>query len=281
MMERRSAYLTFGISALVLALAGAGLTLGIYFLDGPNESDTGSPYQISGPEVDDPKIGVDRNNDSTDPRPGVDIDSEKYTEPILGGATGPSQDARTTSNESGTPWFIYAAAIAALVAALLFVGISGRAYAESTRHESVVRNDLVDLISFNPGINLSSIRNELQLSQGAVSYHLRRLEKGGVIYSYKGMKERRFYPASMGYNQVENRSAADEVRSIIANPTGARIIEILGRGDSTQSQIVKEVGVSPSTVHWHMDRMEKVGIIRKRREGRTVIYGLSKALKDT
>jgi predicted transcriptional regulator len=89
------------------------------------------------------------------------------------------------------------------------------------------------------------------------------------------MKERRYYPATMGFNKMEDRSASDEVRSIIANPTGARIVEILRSGEATQSEIVDNVGVSPSTVHWHMGRMEKVGIISKRREGRTVRYRLT------
>jgi predicted transcriptional regulator len=281
-MERRSAYLAFGIAALALALVGAGITMGIMFTQSSmDDSGDGSQKTLKSTEGDVIQ-GNESGNGSQDTGPGSEADTQNFDghDPLKTGDQPLSSDDNG-GRDGDAPWFIYAAAVSALIAALLFVAISGRAYAESSRHESVVRNDLVDLISFNPGINLSSIRNELQLSQGAVSYHLRRLEKGGVIYSYKGMKERRFYPASMGYNQVENRSAADEVRSIIANPTGARIVDILGRGDATQSQIVKEVGVSPSTVHWHMDRMEKVGIIRKKREGRAVIYGLSKALKDT
>lgn len=275
-MERGKAYLASGIAALVLAVAGAGITLGVLLIPSFMEGTGSGIEKTDGAE----KIVGDDVNGSAD----AQNESDRTTfgeQPIAGSRDPPPGPSGEEGASDGTPWFIYAGAFAALLFALMFVGISGRAYAESSRHENVVRNDLVDLISYNPGINLTSIRSELQLSQGAVSYHLRRLEKGGVIYSHKGMKERRYYPATMGYNQVEDRSAQDEVRSIIANPTGSRIIELLGQGDATQTQIVNEVGVSPSTVHWHMERMERAGLIRKRREGRSVVYCLGKRSADT
>jgi len=168
-----------------------------------------------------------------------------------------------------------------VISAMAFVGITGRAYLESSRQESMVRNDLLDLISVNPGINLTSIRHELQLSQGAVSYHLRRLEKIGSIYSQKGFKERRFYPATMGFTKVEDRMARDELLSMLSNPTTQSIIAMLRKGPATQNDIVRNVGISPSTVHWHMERLERVGAVVKEKDGRSVIYTLLDQVGET
>ena len=283
-MERRKAYMAFGITTLVLAIVVAGSALGLYLsMSFFKEASTGSTDSLD--DMDDKReLGnnsVPEGNTFIQQN-GSDIFGDRGGSPNIGGGNeGAVATQDGGSSEGGTPWPIYAMACAAVVLGLLFVSISGRAYMESARHESLVRNDLVDLISFNPGINLTSIRSELQLSQGAVSYHLRRLEKGGIIYSHKGMKERRYYPASMGFNQVERQSVMDEARSIIANPTGERIIDILQRGEATQSDIVKEIGVSPSTIHWHMERMEKAGIIRKMRAGRKVVYRLNASAADT
>ena len=186
-----------------------------------------------------------------------------------------------TSSQKKIPWYLYAGLALTVICIVAVVSISGRAYMESSRQENMVRNDLIDLIAVNPGINLTSIRNELQLSQGAVSYHLQRLEKFGLIYSHKGIKERRYYPATMGYSRMEDQSARDEIRTILSNPTTQAIVDALREGEMTQNQIVQNIGVTPSTVHWHMERLEQAKVIRKRRQGRTVVYSLREIGAET
>jgi len=225
------------------------------------------------------------SSDNLDLQEGDDKYFDANENPLLTGSRDPGFESKS-SEEIGTKngdqaWYLYLGIAGTVLACIGLVAISGRAYMESSRHENLVRNDLVDLISINPGINLTSIRNELQLSQGAVSYHLRRLEKGGVIYSQKGLKERRYYSATMGYRNVEDRSAQDELRNILSNPTTQSIVETLKKGDMTQNQIVNEVGITPSTVHWHMERLGKAGVVEKRREGRTVVYTLNTISVET
>jgi len=173
-----------------------------------------------------------------------------------------------------TPVWPYVAAGIAFVSAMAFTSLSGMVYIKTRRGENIVRNDLLDLITVNPGMNLTTIRKELQLSQGAISYHIWKLEKGGQIISDKGAKERRYYPSSMGYQNAMEKAREDELGSMVSNPTSRRILTILNDGPATQNELVKELGVSPSTVHWHMDRMIKVDMVRKEQRGRSVQYEL-------
>lgn len=273
-MDRRTTYMAIIVATLALAMLGAASTAFLAFYR-PSTSEGALDHQ----GADD---GMEKDFGGDPPE--VEFGDTNGTDRSVGGeadhlaASAPNASRPEKDMLSKIIPFIGAAT---LVACLLFIGVTGRAYMESSRHENMVRNDLMDLISVNPGINLTGIRNELQLSQGAVSYHLRRLEKRGNIYSHKGLKERRYYPAGMGYKRVEDQSAQDEVRSVISNPTARSILDLLETGPATQSDIVKEVGISASTVHWHMDRLEKLRLVEKSRDGRNVVYVLKKGLKHS
>jgi predicted transcriptional regulator len=172
------------------------------------------------------------------------------------------------------PSWVYPIMGISVAGAVLFLVGSGNLYLKSKRGENIVRADLLDLITINPGINLSAIRKELQLSQGAVSYHIMKLEKMGKIYSDKGSKERRYYPSSMGYKAAMKQAHLDEIGSILSNGTSSSIVDLLKEGPMSQNDIVNELNVSPSTVHWHMERMKRAGLISKEQRGRSVYYEL-------
>jgi predicted transcriptional regulator len=183
-------------------------------------------------------------------------------------------DPPVSRTEEETPSWILLVVGGSLVAASVFLGLTGMVYMKAKRGENMVRMDLLDLITVNPGINLTSIRRELQLSQGAVSYHIMKLEKSGKILSEKGSKERRYYPSSMGYSNAMALAHKDEVSSILANETSRNIVELLKDGSKSQNEIVQALEVSPSTVHWHMERMKKAEMISKEQRGRSVFYEL-------
>ncbi|OYT45451.1 MAG: hypothetical protein DRN37_05945 [Thermoplasmata archaeon] len=178
------------------------------------------------------------------------------------------------SADGGLPGYVLPVSILGLLSAMAFLLLSGRVYMRSNKGENIVRMDLLDLITVNPGINLTSIRKELELSQGAVSYHIMKLEKSGKIFSDKGSKERRYYPSSMGYTNAMKMARRDEMESILSNETSARIVELLREGSKSQNELVKTLGISPSTVHWHMERMRSASMVRKEQRGRSVYYEL-------
>jgi predicted transcriptional regulator len=49
---------------------------------------------------------------------------------------------------------------------------------------------------------------------------------------------------------------------------------MLRESPRTQNEIVQELDVSPSTVHWHMERMRRAGMVSKESQGRSVLYEL-------
>lgn len=236
-MDRKRRY-TLGITAaLVFSLAGAVLAGYIIAFDDPFS-----------PTEDD-----------------ITIPSKDPSDP---------EGTETIEGEEKLPAWISILIGATMATATVFFILSGMVYMKSKRGENMVRMDLLDLITINPGINLTSIRRELQLSQGAVSYHIMKLEKTGQIISEKGSKERRYYPSSMGYSNAMRMARQDEVASILSNDTSRNIVELLRDGNKSQNELVKALEISPSTVHWHMERMKKANMIRKEQKGRSVYYEL-------
>ncbi|MGA1821433.1 MAG: winged helix-turn-helix transcriptional regulator [Thermoplasmatota archaeon] len=265
-----------------------GGRMGQDYSGGSEGGDDIPPDQSDTPDDDDSGYldGHDRFNGSgADEKPAYgeedqgddNVDGEKLSSGDLGNISDP---ANSSSEDALPALFIPIVAITVL-SVLGVIALSGRVFMDSGQQSNMVRSDLLDLITVNPGINLTSIRRELQLSQGAVSYHLRRLEKTGHILSDKGAKERRYYPSSMGYRNAMDKSQIDEAAAILSNESARLIVKLITDGPKTQTQIVRATGLSPSTVHWHMERLEKVNIIKKEPAGRSVIYHLRDLPVDT
>ncbi|MBN1540014.1 MAG: metalloregulator ArsR/SmtB family transcription factor [Candidatus Thermoplasmatota archaeon] len=228
--------------AFLIAIAGAVISVYVVVI--------GDPFEL----------------DNTDP--GLTDNKSDPTRPD-------AEENSSGEKDAELPGYVYIALSVALGGSVAFLAGSGSLYLRSRRGDNLVRADLIDLITVNPGINLSSIRRELQLSQGAVSYHIMKLEKSGKIYSDKGSKERRYYPSSMGYTAAMKQSRMDEIGSILSNETSKNIVGMLRERPMSQNEIVNELNVSPSTVHWHMERMKKAGLISKEQKGRSVYYELN------
>ena len=60
-----------------------------------------------------------------------------------------------------------------------------------------------------------------------------------------------------------------------ANPWRLRIVEVLGDGECTVSQLVDKLGISKSNVSQHLGIMRGKGVVDYRREGGFVFYRLS------
>lgn len=60
-----------------------------------------------------------------------------------------------------------------------------------------------------------------------------------------------------------------------ANPWRLRIVEALGDGERTVSQLVESLGISKSNVSQHLGIMREKGVVDYRREGGHVFYRLS------
>jgi predicted transcriptional regulator len=126
-----------------------------------------------------------------------------------------------------------------------------------------VRGKIHGYVLANPGDHYSSIRKALDLTNSSLTYHLRVLEKEELIKSQRDGMYKRFYP--IGAKFPDNGGPFTLVQQRII---GA-ITETPG---ICQKDIASTLGVSSSTVNYHIEKLIQQGIVEARRKGMRMTY---------
>jgi DNA-binding MarR family transcriptional regulator len=136
--------------------------------------------------------------------------------------------------------------------ALLFVPLFTRIKKEEVL-DNYTRGLIHGFIIANPGDHYSAIKDALGLSNGNLAYHLKTLEREGIVQSRMDGMYRRFFPANEAllprdgkYFSVQNRI----VQQIRENP------------GISQKEISGKVGASRSTVNYHISVLATTRKIR-------------------
>ena len=129
------------------------------------------------------------------------------------------------------------------------------------RHEHVLDHETRGMIRgyivANPGDHYNAIKEALELPNGTLAYHIQVLQKESIVKSVKDGKFRRFYPYEMrlpegGVPTKIQRVILDLIR---ANP------------GITPRDAAALLGLTPSTVSYHIEKLEDLDRIEYRREG--------------
>ncbi len=124
-----------------------------------------------------------------------------------------------------------------------------------------------ELITAYPGLHLREVARRLGVDVRTAEYHLRQLEKHGLA---KGVDEggfRRYFPRTAD-GRMELVDARDRtLLGVLRRPIPLFVsLVLLTRDEATYGELAKEAGVSPSTLSYHLGRMEQDGLIGKRGE---------------
>ncbi len=121
------------------------------------------------------------------------------------------------------------------------------------RHE--VRNSIFEEVARNPGVNLLSLKQKLDLKNGVLAYHVATLERENFIKSHRDGRLRRLYLC--GYKVSTLSAVQQDVLNIIAESSSV-----------SQKAIADRLKVSKQTVNYHIRKLEKMGMIAVKKEGR-------------
>ncbi|MEE9150730.1 MAG: winged helix-turn-helix transcriptional regulator, partial [Thermoplasmata archaeon] len=119
-------------------------------------------------------------------------------------------------------------------------------------------------IMANPGEHYNAIKRALGLTNGTLAYHLKTLEKEDLIASARDGRYKRFYPPGM--------KVPDGV--VILNKGQELIMgQIIDNPGISQKELSDIVGLSTSTINYHISVMANAGFIRVERKGKqTMCY---------
>lgn len=129
------------------------------------------------------------------------------------------------------------------------------------------RAGIYKLIQTEPGISTKDIADRLDLAWGTVTHHLGKLEKRRFVVSKKYGKYRRYFANGAGGTDQK-----DALAVLRLDRTGDVASLIQRQPGMTQKAVSVALGVSSSTILWHVKRLEEVNLVRKVREGKLVRY---------
>ena len=129
------------------------------------------------------------------------------------------------------------------------------------------RASIYRLIQSEPGISTKDVADRLHLAWGTVTHHLTKLEKRRFVVSKKYGKYRRYFANGEGGTEKK-----DELAVLRLDRTGDVAALIRANPGMTQKAVSTALGVSSSTILWHVKRLEEVHLVTKVREGKIVRY---------
>jgi predicted transcriptional regulator len=120
-----------------------------------------------------------------------------------------------------------------------------------------VRGQIFGYIKVNPGDNYTTIKKNLDLNNGTLTYHLNVLEKEGLIKSWTNGSHKYFYPQGVKIpgNGIKNPSIYDAILKSIRDSPGI-----------TVSDIAAVNGISKQLANYHVRKMAAEGTIELERK---------------
>ncbi|OYT49874.1 hypothetical protein B6U83_01255 [Thermoplasmatales archaeon ex4484_36] len=129
--------------------------------------------------------------------------------------------------------------------------------------ESGIRWEILGYLKAKPYATFSDIKKDLGLTNGTLIHHLRILEREELVRSRKVGKYKVFYPI--------DRKMPEDFNYL--SPVKRKILQyIMDHPGAVQKSIARLLGKSPTDLNYHLNELYRMGLIRKKREGKFVKY---------
>lgn len=127
--------------------------------------------------------------------------------------------------------------------------------------DNFTRGRIFEHIRKNPGDHFSTLKKNLEINSGSLSYHLSVLEKEEYIKSRTDGFTKRFYPFGMKITKGQPHNIQELILQKIDEKPAI-----------TQKDLANELGLDISTVNYHINIMAGAGIIISEKKGRSKQY---------
>gem|GEM_PF-2165472 len=131
--------------------------------------------------------------------------------------------------------------------------------------DNFLRGQIYGYILENPGINLTDLRKKVVRSNGTVVYHLKTLERDGMIKSYPDGLHRLFFASSMKipWEFLELTGPQRIIYKLVKENPGI-----------SQREIASKTDMSPPKIHRNVHGLASRGFIRIEKNRKTKLYPL-------
>lgn len=140
--------------------------------------------------------------------------------------------------------------------------------------ENETRARIYELVTESPGMYYAQLAEETDVTVETVRYHCRILADEGVVERRKLRGRQRLFPVSMDDDEPELAAA-------MADSAASDVLSAIERREpTTLSSVADAVDCAPSTVSYHLDRLEEDGLVSRERDGGSVRIRLRRATKS-
>lgn len=118
-----------------------------------------------------------------------------------------------------------------------------------------------------PGAHLRQLQRELEIPLGTLEYHLRQLERNGMVVTRSEARFKSYYPST----QIDRRDR--DLLYYLRQEVPRRIaLEIADQPGITFRDLAALLPVSPSTLSFHLKKLVKATIVGEVPAGRSKAY---------
>jgi predicted transcriptional regulator len=154
---------------------------------------------------------------------------------------------------------------------VLVVGVGG--FINLHDKDAVLLNDLrrriYEYILENPGVHLREIQRRFDVSLSSVTWHLKMLEKAGLIKSTKFRNKLVYFPTGMNKEDLLLMLTLD-------NDVAKSIVGYIAKvGEAHLRKIAKDLNLNVETVRYHLKRLERAGVLISREIDNKIVYTLN------
>lgn len=129
-----------------------------------------------------------------------------------------------------------------------------------------VRNQIYETIKTNPGIHISEIARQTGAGWGTTIHHLRKLRASDMV-CIRDVNHQKCYFVNGGTFSPAEMVALSELK----NEKAMRLaLHVRDHPGVAVTELAAAVGISPSLVSFHANKLVKAGLLEKRREGKAV-----------
>lgn len=158
------------------------------------------------------------------------------------------------------------AAVTAGAVALMLLGPLAM-YSRISRDETLendTRREIYDIVETTPGICIKDVADAADVSYSTASYHLDRLVKTDYLVKDQEGNKVLYYKNGGTFTKDER-----ELVPILKNHECMRVFEhILENPWCYRAEAAEALGVSHTTVNWHLKRLTDAELVEEHREGR-------------
>ncbi|HUR69690.1 MAG TPA: helix-turn-helix domain-containing protein [Candidatus Thermoplasmatota archaeon] len=142
--------------------------------------------------------------------------------------------------------------------------------------ENETRKVIFDSVCGTPGLGVHEISRTAGVSYSTATYHLERLLGAGMIVMTPDGNKLCYYKNGGAFSESERK-----VLPLVKNEEAAKLFEAIVDSPGTyRAALAEKLGVTATTINWHLRRLREAGLVDETRQGRSAhLYARTDQLK--